>query len=396
MRIKKKTINELMFFLFLIYPSFRCIGFEMAIMGTATPIYIRIWSLVALIISIFVYFFEKKYEKKDLPIILYCGYMLLISLYFKLKGNEVALTSLCAYITAFMGTLYCVKKYKNKVIDYFIVLLGGLSFIQFILPKTIFSSYFLQSATLTFIGHIQIYSLLWTLLTTFILLKLLFVRKKKGFLSIGYIQVILYALLIINAILAAAAGVVVAFLSIATFIAAFWLFKYKKINQTKWLTIIFITLVVINILTVFFDFQKIFENLLYYLNEDVTLNGRQYIWSLFIPKISESPYIGYGYKALGVVLSNWGHTNNMDYCHNTVLQEIIHGGIIQLCLFIYLNLAAIKGMKQNVSESVQHLLLCGLTSMYLIMISESVTYYNYWNVMITLAVAVNYLDVEHL
>lgn len=395
MKIKKTDISNFFLFAFLLYPSFRCVGFEMATLGTATPSYIRLWTLCSMILSFFLLFYKHKYESADLPIYLYCGYMLILSLYIKTKGEEVALTSLASYITTFIGTVFCTKQFKRKVISYYFILFCGLFIIEglsFVLPGR---AYFLKNRLITFIGHVQIYSMAWTCFATFTLLKLCGMNRSSKRLRMSYKRIMIYVLFIFSTILSISSGVIAAEIAMIVFIAAFFLFKYRKINHSKWLTVIFFMAMALNVLVVFYNFQEKFAALISNFGENTSLNGRTYIWSLFIPKISKSPLIGYGYKVAGVVLSAWGHENNMDYCHNTILQEVMNGGFIQLGLFIFLNLYAIRRLKKTKSIQVQHAFFCGLCAIFVIMISESVTYYNYWNIMIAIIINEDKLGLEY-
>ena len=394
MRIKKKEIHNIITFLFLLYPSFRCIGYEMANLGTATPSYIRIWAVCSMICSFFLLQFKHKLEMVDFPIYLYCGYMLLLSLYMKTTGQEVAFTSLVSYITTFIGTIYCTKKFKQKVINYFFILFAGLFLIEGLSMFLLKDGFFMQNSVLTFIGHVQIYSMLWTCLAVFSLLQLEELRRSWEAHGRIYKRIIIYGLCIIGTIISLFFGVIATKIAMIVFFITYLVFKYKKINQSKWLMIIFFLAMALNVLVVFLNFQEQFASLLGSFGEDTSLNGRTYIWSLFIPEISKSPLIGHGYKVFGVVLSNWGHNNIMDYCHNTLLQEIMHGGLIQLGLFIFLNVYAIRRLRMTTNVRIQHALFCGLCALYVIMISESVTYYNYWNVMISIVVNANNLGMD--
>lgn len=394
MKVKKTDITNFLLFIFLLYPSFRCIGFEMMDMGTATPQYMKIWTLCSLISSLSLLLIKHKFEMSDFPIYLYCGYMLLLSLYVRTTGLEVALTSLASYITAFIGTVYCTKKFRRKVIDNFFILFGGLFVIEGLSLFLPGNDYFQQNSVLTFIGHVQIYSMAWTCLAVFSLLKSTEQHYSRTS-RIGILKrITTFVIFFLGTVISISSGVIATEIAMLVFIAAYFMLKYRKINQSKWLLIIFCLAMILNVLVVFLNFQERFATLFSYFGEGTSLNGRTYIWSLFIPEIAKSPWLGHGYKVFGVVLKNWGHENIMDYCHNTLLQEIMHGGFIQLVLFFLLNIYAIRRLRKTSNIRIQHALFCGLCALFVIMISESVTYYNYWNVMIALVINVNYLSME--
>lgn len=393
-RVNRKEIRDFCVFLFLMYPSFRCLGFEMAYLGTGTPGYLRIWSFAAMLCAAGLLVCRHGLEKADIPVILYCGYILLGALVLKAKGQTVALTSLGSSVTAFFGTTYCVKQYGSRVIDYFLTLLGGLFVLEGIILLTPLNAPFVEDTVLTFIGHIQIYSMAWSCFAAFSLWKLATIPQNPA----RYIQpvrkLLLWGMLLYATVLSLFSGVAAVKIALVVFIAAYYAFRSPRLNQRKCLTLIFLAAMILNILVVFFQFQEHFAKILNLLGEEASLNGRTYIWSLFIPAIAKSPIFGYGYMMFGVVLENWGHTNLMDYCHNTILQEIINGGVVQLVLFVGLNLFAVKRLTLAKSKAVQHALFCGLCAMYVIMITESVTYYYYWNVLIALTIHIRYLDIS--
>ncbi len=394
LKIEKKTIIDLIFLLFIFYPSFRFIGFEMSFVGTGTPSYIRIWSLLALIVTGFLYFVKSKYKKKDLPILIYCGYMLLISLYMRLKGADVAITSLLSFITSYLGSIYLIRSRGYKFIDILFIFFTIIILVETIVLLTPLNNSFKTSDTLTFIGHIQIYSMLWVTYISLALIKLSFIENdnKKYALNVKKIGIVI--MLLISTVVAWLSGVIAAKIVILFFLVLLFFFRNKVLNSAKWLRVFFIVSMIINVLILFFNYQNHFPFLLSLIGGDATLNGRTYIWSLFIPLLLKSPIFGYGYKTQGVILSNWGHVNNMDYCHNTILQELIHGGVIQLILFVIIIFKTISHAEKCKNNALYHIAFCCLLSFFVIMITESITYYNYFNVLLAIFMNFDYISLS--
>lgn len=375
LKIRKKTLDHFIMFFLLMLPSFQMLGFDMKFLGNGTPSYIRILSLASFIISICLYVAKKLYKKKDMPILLYTLVCFIISIYFYIKNGNVSFSAMLAYISVFYIVIVFVRIDGYLALDYIYYFFSFYWIIELLAIVTPIKNSF-SSVTYTFIGHIQIYSMMWV---TYVVISL--IRARVFGRSISTIWQVVF--LAIATFLTCLSGTSISKVAIIVMGILPILFKDKHNNTNKILLIAFVIAIVLNIGVVFLNYQERFLSIISLLGEDSSLNGRTYIWSLFIPEIIKSPIIGSGYKALGVDLSLWGPgRTGMNYCHNTILQELANGGIIQVTCFMILNIITIQKIKKIESNTIRIFAFCAMVAMYLIMISESVTYFCYFNLII--------------
>lgn len=387
LRINKRTTKNFLAFSIMMLPAFQLLGFDMQFMGSGTPSYIRILSLVAFVLSIGLYIISKSFKTKDIPVILYTGVVFFISIYFySIKGN-VSFSAMLAYISVFYATLYFVRKDSNRILDYFYYYFSFYWIIELIALITPLKKFF-TSNTLTFIGHIQIYSMFWLMFLFICLMRLMENKERVSRLST-------FILIILSTVITFLSGTSVS--KIAVFVTLFCILFYKdKKNNTNTLLLIgFVVAIILNLSFVFMNYQNKFATLINFFGEDTSLNGRTYIWSVFMPAIIQSPIIGNGFKGLSVDLIQWGSNySGLDYCHNTLLQEMANGGIIQTCLFIVLNCVTIESVKNIKNDRARITTFSIMLAMYLIMITESVTYFNYMNAIIVLVCNLDMIDLK--
>lgn len=374
--IKKRTLQGFVLFFIIMFPAFQWLGFDMKFLGSGTPSYIRYMSLLSFALSVCLYAFGKVYKKKDMPIIFYTMAVFCISMFFYLNKGGVAFSAMISFVSVFYAVLYFARKYGVLLVDYIFVFFTIYWFVDFIAKITPISYKFIGS-NYTFLGHKQIYSMLWALYIAVCLLRNYLRERRMSISQMG--------LLLLATVVTAWNGVVVTGLAMVAMIGLLIFYKDKKNRTSKILLLTFIIVSVLNYAIVFMSYQETFIGFLTMLGEDASLNGRTYIWSLFIPEIYKSPLIGVGYKTLGIDLSLWGEGRmGMDYCHNTILQELANGGLVQMILFVILNISTIKAAKKINNNKIRCLFFSTLVSFYLIMISESITYFCYFNLLVAL------------
>lgn len=376
-KIRKVTLYHAVLFFVMTLPAFQMLGFDMQFMGSGTPSYIRVLSLMSFVFSLFLYGAKKLYRKKDIPIVLYTLVLFSISMYFYLHHGNVSFSAMLAYVSVFYTIIIFARIDGYLVLDYIYYFFSIYWIIELIARITPIKNSFI-SDTLTFIGHIQIYSMMWV---TYILVSLL-----RAYVSGKRINKVGQTIMLILAtILSCMSGTIILKIAILAMILLLIFFKDKRNNTNKLLLIMFVAVAALNLAIVFMNYQDKFVNIISFLGGDISLNGRTYIWSLFIPAIAKSPIIGNGYKALGVDMSLWGAgRTNLDYCHNTILQELADGGIVQIVFFIFLNIFTIQKIKNIDNNKIRIFVFSAMVAMYIIMISESVTYYCYLNLLIAL------------
>lgn len=376
-KIRKVTLYHAVLFLVMTFPAFQMLGFDMKFMGSGTPSYIRILSLISFVLSLFLYGVKRLYRKQDIPIILYTFVFFSISMCFYLHHGNVSFSAMLAYVSTFYTVIIFARTDGYLVLDYIYYFFSIYWVVELLARITPIKNSFI-SDTLTFIGHIQIYSMMWVTYTLVSLLRAHVSGKRVN-------KLVQTVMLTLATILSWISGTIISKIAILAMVALLIFFKDKRNNTNKLLLIMFIAVAALNLAIVFMNYQDKFVNVMSILGGDTSLNGRTYIWSLFIPAIAKSPIIGNGYKALGVDMSLWGAgRTNLDYCHNTILQELADGGIVQIAFFVILNVFTTQRIKSIDNNKIRIFVFSAMVAMYLIMISESVTYFCYLNLLIAL------------
>ena len=108
--------------------------------------------------------------------------------------------------------------------------------------------------------------------------------------------------------------------------------KYMaKILSSYW---IFAAYVVVFLAFVIFQKFGVFEFIIVnVLHKQMNLSNRTTIWAYYLVQIIQQPFFGFG-TADGGALFNWDGT--VWYAHNQVLDILVQGGIVSLCVFLFL------------------------------------------------------------
>ena len=117
------------------------------------------------------------------------------------------------------------------------------------------------------------------------------------------------------------------------------------------------------------------------LGKSMTLTGRLSIWNLTLAAILRKPVFGYGFRQLFV--SRGAYATATAYVHNNFLQFWADGGIIGLALFLCLLVVAVRRipLREGVAP---RLLFAWFVGMGMAMISEAMTAYNYFYLVLVL------------
>lgn len=117
-KIRKVTLYHAVLFFIMTLPAFQMLGFDMKFMGSGTPSYIRILSLISFVLSLFLYAAKKLYRRQDIPIILYTLVFFLISMYFYLHHGNVSFSAMLAYVSVFYTVIIFARMDGYLVLDY--------------------------------------------------------------------------------------------------------------------------------------------------------------------------------------------------------------------------------------------------------------------------------------
>lgn len=114
------------------------------------------------------------------------------------------------------------------------------------------------------------------------------------------------------------------------------------------LTTGFIGYIVLFFAGVVFRFQNIFAPFFVFLGKNVTFSGRTLIWDDCFNFISKQPFFGYGFVDNDQMVS----MINYIHCHNTLLEHLFLGGIVEVLILIVFFVFMTKKM-QNVKNNLQ-------------------------------------------
>ena len=123
-------------------------------------------------------------------------------------------------------------------------------------------------------------------------------------------------------------------------LAIAWLYIYMMFATKKYMAKIlssywiFAAYVVVFLAFVIFQKFGVFEFIIVnVLHKQMNLSNRTTIWAYYLVQIIQQPFFGFG-TADGGALFNWDGT--VWYAHNQVLDILVQGGIVSLCVFLFL------------------------------------------------------------
>lgn len=241
-----------------------------------------------------------------------------------------------------------------------------------------------------FCGHRQSLSMLWSMSVFVGLLKYNYddKRNRHPLFMIVYILIPSFMMLV--------SGVGTSIIALVVFLGLYFLvFLRSKLNaiNTFQLRIVYIVGLLFNWLLVSVNIQTHFATLIsYFLHETVTFNGRTVIWDAFLRVVKEAPIFGYGYNGIRVATGWGGNWDNLDYAHNTILQELSNGGIVGFVLFFLMGYVALKSIDKLQNIDYKKIVLCVLGSQLVMMCSESISYYQYYSLFVVLLANLSSLD----
>ena len=150
----------------------------------------------------------------------------------------------------------------------------------------------------------------------------------------------------------------------------------------------------IQILVVFFGVQKYFSWLIEgALNKNLTLSSRTIVWEDAMNLISQKPIIGYGTG--GIIPAFW-NTRYTIPAHNLIMEIIITSGCVGLIFAVAMFIMTISRIDKNKMFRADRALTCAMVSFSIMMIVESVSPFEPWYVVMSLAVAIESINSEYV
>ena len=150
----------------------------------------------------------------------------------------------------------------------------------------------------------------------------------------------------------------------------------------------------IQILVVFFGVQKYFSWLIEgALNKNLTLSSRTIVWEDAMNLISQKPIIGYGTG--GIIPAFW-NTRYTIPAHNLIMEIIITSGCVGLIFAVAMFIMTISRIDKNKMFRADKALTCAMVSFSIMMIVESVSPFEPWYVVMSLAVAIESINSEYV
>ena len=396
----KKTLRKTnLIYALLVIPFFRPLGLEVKTFKFLYPIF-TYWELMILFIFAIVFLVSCRncrIRKSDysLFIYLYTLYTLVQSIGFKVTQGRQSVIPLFSVLFYCLGTvvvLYIAKKNIVQLVKLFygyFWVINVCNLIFFVVPAL---NNLLGDEWYYFCGHRQSLPMLWSMSVLVGLLKYYYDDKRDRHPIFMTIYILIPSFMMLISGVGTSIVVLVVFGGLY-----FFVFLRKKINaiNTFQLRVVYIVGMLFNWLLVSVNIQTHFATLIsYYLHETVTFNGRTVIWAAFLRAVKESPIWGYGYNGIRVATGWGGGWDNLDYAHNTILQELSNGGIVGFVLFFLMGFVALKSIDTLQSIDYKKLVLCILGSQLVMMCSESISYYPYYGLFVVLLANLPSLDRE--
>ena len=130
--------------------------------------------------------------------------------------------------------------------------------------------------------------------------------------------------------------------------------------------------------------QEYFARYISMLGETTSLNGRTVIFRAFFEAVSKSKWFGYGQNGVNISTGWGGAWNSLDYAHNTILQEMVNGGLVGLTLFFVTGMVTVHHTCKTENVYLKKIILCTLAAQMVIMCTESINAYGFYMLFLVL------------
>lgn len=134
--------------------------------------------------------------------------------------------------------------------------------------------------------------------------------------------------------------------------------KIKVFNSVTYFIVYIVTFLFFSLLQLQNSISTFIVNIL---NKNLTFSGRTALWNTIIYYIKKKPILGYGIETNKIFTAKMGSIF-FTHAHNTIFDILYKGGMVSLCIFMYLILLVIKELNKfknnNLSKLVSFSLLC--------------------------------------
>ncbi len=279
------------------------------------------------VLSIFIFFYKKLYKDKIATVWALLFVWMNIITYIN-SYSFMSRTSASIFLTALVGSCFMIKFDKMFYLKSLTYYYSALLLLNTLLWREGGSFINSNGQISFFIGTKT--SITYFQITAFVFAFVYFKveeNKKKGLfvLLVPTISVIVYDVL---------QSISTSKICLVTFWGLVFLDIFFKSLSKIILKVSFWITIIVNIAIIFFKVQYAFEYFLVdILEEDVTLDGREYIWDVVLANIANHPILGHGLNS-EVVFSVGATTSYNTSAHNQLLSWVFLYGIVGLIMFL--------------------------------------------------------------
>ncbi len=133
------------------------------------------------------------------------------------------------------------------------------------------------------------------------------------------------------------------------FISLFISKKFKIANIISYIGFYYASFIGIIVFNIHHLFSFLIVDILH---KDITLSGRDPVWTKFKGEIVKSPILGIGYQQDSLWFPPHGKSKGKYlYAHNHILQELYNGGIVMYLIYIWFVILPAKKLWKNKDNS---------------------------------------------
>ena len=332
-----------------------------------------VWEVLKLMCCsgcVFLYFIDliknKNGTKIEYFILLYSGYLYVISaLHHNYYNTDIL--ALFVQLALMMITAYGIKRdaegyigVLNKVLLFYCII-NFFTVLAFPNGIYVIGNYYDLDVRYWFLGNRNPLSRQMLFTVSIDLIESFLYKDKMKAKNIGIIIICLATVIIV--------GSVTAFIGMTFLLAVTFINKKKGYSKLINIFFVYIGAFIVSDLLIVQQVQYKFINLLSFFGRDVTLSGRNYVWSKSLAAIRDNLLWGYGYEYKSTVLQRIGASHT----HNFYLWTLLCGGIVGLALFSIIIFTVSKHVMDKMIYRYNRIGFALISSFFVMGISESLT-----------------------